>query len=214
MGRIQSLFSNPLGLLYMIPAVLIGLTFHEWAHAFAAYKLGDPTARNLGRMSLNPLVHLDPFGLICMILLGFGWAKPVPVNPRNFKHFRRDDMIVSLAGVTANLVIVLIFSLLFVLFLRVNPALWGNAAFLNIFLGIIQLNTCLCVFNLIPISPLDGSHVLENLLGRHLPNGYYSFMARFGRWVLLALLWSGILSYPITWANNLVLQGINLLLNL
>ena len=88
MSRIAQIFQNPLQLLYTLPAILIGLTVHEWAHAYAAYRLGDPTARNLGRMTLNPLAHIDIFGFIMLILVGFGWAKPVPVNPRNFKNLQ------------------------------------------------------------------------------------------------------------------------------
>ena len=98
----------------VLPAILIGLTVHEWAHAYAAYRLGDPTARNLGRMTLNPLAHVDLFGFLMLLLVGFGWAKPVPVNPRNFKNYRRDDIIVSLAGIFTNVVIAFLFSFVYV----------------------------------------------------------------------------------------------------
>ena len=98
-GISGSLGSYVMELLYRMPAILVALAFHEWAHAYAAYKLGDPTAYNLGRMTLNPLAHIDLIGLIMMMLVRFGWAKPVPVSTRNFKHPRRDEIIVSLAGV-------------------------------------------------------------------------------------------------------------------
>ena len=88
MSRLAQLFQNPLQFLYILPAILIGLTVHEWAHAYAAYRLGDPTAKNLGRMTLNPLAHIDPIGFVMLLLVGFGWAKPVPVTPRNFKNYR------------------------------------------------------------------------------------------------------------------------------
>lgn len=104
-GRLSSILQDPLSLLYTLPAIIIGLTVHEWAHAFAADKLGDPTAKNLGRMTLNPFAHIDLFGFLCLLVVGFGWAKPVPVNPRNFKNYRRDDIIVSLAGIAMNLVV-------------------------------------------------------------------------------------------------------------
>ena len=191
MNRILYYFQNPLQLLYMLPAVLLGLTFHEWGHAYAAYRLGDPTAKNMGRLSLNPLDHFDPLGVLCMLLLGFGWAKPVPVNYRNFKNFRRDNIIVSLAGVTMNVLIVLVFSGLFVLLARSNYALLYNEAFVNIFFNIISMNTCLCVFNLIPIPPLDGSKVLAMFL----PNSAYGQLMRYERYgilVLLALSWLGL----------------------
>ena len=90
-------------------AILISITFYEWAHAFVAYKLGDPTAKNLGRLSLDPFKHLDPLGAICFLLLGIGWAKPVLINPRNLKHYRRDDLLISIAGVVMNIIIAFLF---------------------------------------------------------------------------------------------------------
>ena len=203
MNRILYYFQNPLQLLYMLPAVLLGLTFHEWGHAYAAYRLGDPTAKNMGRLSLNPLDHFDPLGVLCMLLLGFGWAKPVPVNYRNFKNFRRDNIIVSLAGVTMNVLIVLVFSGLFVLLARSNYALLYNEAFVNIFFNIISMNTCLCVFNLIPIPPLDGSKVLFSLL----PDRIYMTILKYERFVIVAvvlLAWSGAFGGPLSAAMEAV----------
>ena len=201
-------------ILYMLPAILLGLTLHEWGHAFAAYKLGDPTARNLGRLSVNPLDHVDPLGLLCLFLLGFGWAKPVPINPRNFKNLRRDELIVSLAGIAVNLIETVVFALLMVLFLRWKPALMRNEAFYYIFMYLITINISLAVFNLIPIPPLDGSHVLECAFGRHMSYNFRVFMSKYGRFILLVLLYLGILDYPISWAQDLVIKGMNLLLRL
>ena len=152
-SRFAQLFQNPLQLLYTLPAIIIGLTVHEWAHAYAAYRLGDPTARNLGRMTINPLAHIDLIGFAMLLLVGFGWAKPVPVNPRNFKNYKRDD----------------------------------------IFGSIITINLALGIFNLIPIYPLDGSHVLESLLVRKIPR-FFMFLRQYGQWILLALLLLGIVS--------------------
>ena len=212
MSRIQYFIQNPLQLVYMLPALLLGLTLHEWGHAYAAYRCGDPTARNLGRMSLNPLDHFDILGTLCLLFLGFGWAKPVPVNPRNFRNYKRDDIIVSLAGVAMNLLQVVFFSALFIILVRWNNRLFFNEAFYCIFLYLIGINTTLIIFNLIPIPPLDGSHVAENLLARHVPYQAFAFLRQYGRYILLALLWLGILDYPIAWAHNLVFSIISKLL--
>lgn len=212
MTRLAKLFQNPVQLLYMLPAILLGLTLHEWGHAYAAYRLGDPTARNLGRLSLNPLDHLDPLGLISLLLLGFGWAKPVPVNSRNFKNVRRDELIVSLAGIAMNILEALFFSVLFAFIVSKKPDLFYNTAFYNIFLNLILVNTSLAVFNLIPVPPLDGSHVLECLLGGVLTFRVRNFMRRYGQFILIAALYLGVLDYPLRYAQELVISFVNFLL--
>ncbi len=125
MGILSSLQSDPRGtliiLLYQIPAILIALTLHELSHGYVAYRCGDPTAQMMGRLTFNPLKHLDPIGTLFMILFGFGWARPVPVNPRNYKNFRRDDLLVSLAGVTMNFCL---FFVTMLLMTGINQLLW------------------------------------------------------------------------------------------
>lgn len=191
-GRLSSILQDPLSMLYTLPAIIIGLTVHEWAHAFAADKLGDPTAKNLGRMTLNPFAHIDLFGFLCLLVVGFGWAKPVPVNPRNFKNYRRDDIIVSLAGIAMNLVVAFFATILFY-FGVYRWNLGSNEAFYTIFLSIVTINLSLAVFNLLPIYPLDGSHVFESLFMRYIPR-FFMFLRQYGQYILIALLVSGLVS--------------------
>ena len=204
-SRITQIFSNPVQFLYMLPGVLIGLTVHEWAHAFAAYKLGDPTAKNLGRMKLNPIAHIDPFGFLCLLLVGFGWAKPVPINPRNFKNYKRDEILVSLAGIGTNFLAAFLFT--FVFYAGVlKLGLYDNEAFVSIFTGIVIINLSLMVFNLLPIYPLDGSHVLECLLGHKFPR-FFIFLRQYGQWILIVLLITGAFSGFLSFVVNGVWKG-------
>ena len=172
--NLSSIIQDPIGFLKqlacMLPIMLLSLTLHEWGHAFAAYKCGDPTAKNLGRMTLNPLAHIDPIGLIMILLIGFGWAKPVPVNSRNYRNYKRDEAIVSLAGVTMNLLLAIVFSALFVgLFCLsyLHPADWlENDVLWSVLQYGIALNIALCLFNLLPFRSTDGGTVLYALLER------------------------------------------------
>ncbi len=141
-----------------IPVILFALTVHEYAHGWMAYKFGDPTAEMNGRLTLNPISHIDIFGAICFFLAGFGWAKPVPINPRNFRNPRKDEMYVSFAGPLANLLAAFIFGLMLRYFATQNILL------LSLLVLGIFLNTALAIFNLLPVFPLDGSHVLKGLL--------------------------------------------------
>ncbi len=195
------------GAIYLVPAILIALSAHEWAHAFAAYKLGDPTAMAMGRMTINPLRHIDPMGLVFLLLFRFGWAKPVPINPRNFNRPRRDEIIVSLAGVVVNFLLAFLTMgvQLFCLF-KLNV---GNAILMNFLSVFYSLNLGLCIFNLIPIYPLDGFHVLECLLIRKVGPNFFIWMERYGSFILIALvltrLLTGIMSFAITGVSNGIL---------
>jgi len=137
---------------YLFPAVLIALTFHEYAHAYVAYKLGDPTAKLMGRLTLNPLKHIDLLGLIAFIIFKFGWAKPVPINPSNFKNPVRDSALVAIAGPLMNIIIAFVSYALYK-YLSVSPAI---SEFLR---WNVWINLILAVFNLIPLPPLDGWRV-------------------------------------------------------
>lgn len=172
------------------PAILFSLTVHEFFHAWTAHKFGDDTAKHMGRLSLNPLVHLDLFGTLSLFLSGFrfGWAKPVPVNLLNVENPRVADIWIAAAGPISNLALGLIFGLLFRMVVHL-PVEVPEAIVIFLILSV-QINVSLAFFNLIPLFPLDGSHVLRNLL----PPQYESTFARFDMvapFILIILAFSG-----------------------
>ena len=162
-------------------ATLITLSVHEFSHAYAAYKLGDDTPKFLGRLTLNPLKHLDPIGALCMVFFHFGWAKPVPINPRNFKDGKKGSAIVSLAGPLSNLILAFILAFVYLLtFALLRDVQFESSLMFNIaqnsldFLYIFHIvNVGIAIFNLIPIPPLDGSHILAMLLP---PKAYFVYI--------------------------------------
>lgn len=187
--------------LTIAPPILLALTFHEFAHGWVADILGDPTARLAGRLTMNPLAHLDVVGTLMLFIAHIGWAKPVPVNPNNLRNPRRDEILVSLAGAGANMLLALLFGLLIraldtggplELFTPPRPVL------LMIVYGV-TINLILAIFNLIPIPPLDGSHILEGILPYSLAREYRK-LYRFGPALILILVLSGyLLGIPILW---------------
>lgn len=163
-----------------IPVLLFAITIHEFAHGKAALSLGDPTARDMGRLSYNPIRHIDPLGAICLFLFNFGWAKPVPVNPRYFKNPRKDIILMSLSGPLANLAAALVAGL----FARHFLLPW--APYQQALVYLVLMNTGLAVFNLLPVPPLDGAHVLENLLSPPAAMTYRRVF-RYGPFIILGV---------------------------
>lgn len=160
---IQQLFQNPQFFLVWIAAIVYAITIHEFSHAFASERLGDHTAKGMGRLTLNPLSHLDPLGSLMLVLVGFGWGKPVPFNPMFLKYKRWGPAIVSMAGPISNILSMIFFGLL--LKVLYGKGIIGQENLLTLFLvALIQINIILAVFNLIPIPPLDGSKLLYSLL--------------------------------------------------
>lgn len=239
-GYLNSLLEDPRGMLIFfllaLPGRLLAISAHEFAHAWVADRCGDPTARMLGRLTLNPMKHLDPLGVVMMLLLGIGWAKPVPVNPRNYRNYRRDDLLVSLAGITMNLILFLLgfvaSALMVFMLLRGDPyyrpqaaeavryaasynydfigAIAGNrlVGYLYEMLGnFVVVNISLAIFNLLPVPPLDGYHVLNDMVLRR--DLFASRQAANTAMVVLyVLMFTGILGSFLSYAVNAAMSGV------
>ncbi len=231
MGFVQNILRELPIYLLSLPVILIALSVHESAHGYVAYKLGDPTARSLGRITLNPIKHFDLFGFLCMVLVHFGWAKPVPIIARNFKNPRRDMAITGAAGPVSNLIlaflhlIVLRVTMLFVTgrfqgealdFLysyATGEAFIGSLAFTVTALVVyllylsVLMNVVLAIFNLIPIPPFDGSRIFYVFLP---PKWYFGIM-KYERYIMLGffiLLAFGFLSGPLATVEGWVMDGL------
>lgn len=172
-------------LIISLPILLVTITIHEFAHALVADRMGDPTPRLAGRLTLNPISHIDPIGFMMLILVRFGWAKPVPINPYNFRNPRQGSLLVSLAGPLSNFLLAWVIAVLY----RLLPIFYSEpTAYLIEYT--IWINLALAVFNLIPIPPLDGSHILEYFL----PSHQYEITLRlqqYGLFILLAIIFLG-----------------------
>ncbi len=217
----SSLIHTITELLFVIPCVLVALSVHEVSHGWMAYRLGDPTAKNLGRLSLNPLKHLDPVGTLCMIFFHFGWARPVPINTRYFKNNRRDTALTALAGPLSNIALAFLGTILSHIIYAVGSRATIRSEFsYNVFVAALtlfsyfrSLNLALAVFNLIPVPPLDGSRIFLVWL----PPKYYFGVMKYERYIqlgLMILLWTGILSLPLSPVVNAIGSGMDWLVEL
>ncbi|MBQ2699399.1 MAG: site-2 protease family protein [Firmicutes bacterium] len=193
---------SPTRMLFVIPAIIIALSFHEYAHARVAYHYGDPTAKEEGRLTLNPLRHLDVVGTLLLIFAGFGWAKPVPVNPWYLGPDRKKKLMhVSIAGPLMNVLEALVGALIISLIYHFVPYSPAANYFYNFFYYFVYINITLAIFNLLPVPPLDGSKILGGLLPNEQQHIIYE-LERYGMAILLLLSFTGILGKiigPIIW---------------
>ena len=204
--------------LYTLPALLISLSIHEFAHAWVAYKQGDYTQKIRGRLTLDPFKHIDPIGFLCIVLCGVGWCKPVMVDDRNFKNSRRGTMLTALAGPLSNLLLAVLLTI--VLKVLIMFGVFGNLAansvgniFLQMILYTIEFNIIFGIFNLIPLPPLDGSKVLAYFLPRSLRGIMYT-LERYSFVIILIIFFTNITSYIITPAYNAILKLLEWIINL
>lgn len=188
--------------------LVTAIPVHEAAHAFVADRLGDPTARAMGRMSLNPVRHFDLFGSVSLLLVGIGWAKPVPINARNFDHPRAGMAISAAAGPAANLVMALLTMILAKVALFAGAGGRVSAALYGVLLNMCLINISLAIFNLMPFPPFDGSRIYSAFL----PQRLYFGVMRYEKYILiavLALLWLGVLDGPLGFLNHALFSGLD-----
>ena len=179
--------------LLTLPGIILGLSLHEFAHAWMSDRLGDPTPRRQGRLTINPLAHIDPLGFVALLLVGFGWGKPVMIDPSYYKHRRRDEFLVAIAGVTMNLIIAVILSFparaLFRMYYTSSSPLVENIFYIVYYA--VSINICLMVFNLIPCPPLDGWNIVTQIFRLDKYRWWYK-VYQYGQWILIMLIISNI----------------------
>lgn len=198
--------------LLMLPGIIIGLSFHEFAHAWMSNKLGDPTPRMQGRLTLNPIAHIDWIGFITLVLVGFGWGRPVQIDPRYYKKPRRDEFLVAIAGVTMNLILAIILSFPARALEAAYYSTGGSSLIENAYLIImyaVMINLVLMIFNLIPCPPLDGWGIVTQLFKLDRYSWWYK-VYQYGTWILLILILSNITDIIITPGVNILMRMLRL----
>ena len=179
--------------LLMLPGIILGLSLHEFAHAWMSDRLGDPTPRRQGRLTINPIAHIDPLGFVALLLVGFGWGKPVMIDPSYYKNRRRDEFLVAIAGVTMNLILAVILSFPSKALMNMYYSS-GSALIENIFYIVyyaVSINVCLMVFNLIPCPPLDGWNIVTQIFRLDRYRWWYK-VYQYGQWILLILIFANV----------------------
>lgn len=203
---ITLLFSNPLAFFIVFPGLLLSIALHEFAHCWVTDKLGDPTPRAKGRLTLDPRAHLDPLGVLAILLTRFGWGKPAPFDPYNLKEPVRDTALIAVAGPLTNILVATLLAFL----LRIGVLPWEILAVAAY--NILAINVVLAIFNLIPIYPLDGSKILMAFLPQNMADEYERFMSRYGTFVLILLIFP--LASGVSPVSRLLSPIIELLLNI
>jgi Zn-dependent protease len=196
----------PENLIFLLPSLLLAITVHEFAHAWVSHRLGDPTPRYNQRITLNPLAHIDPLGMITLLLFGFGWGKAVEINPSYYRNQRQGMLLVSVAGPVSNVVTAFVLMLGFVALLTMNPLLQGSFA-AQLLSTAFSINIVLAVFNMLPVPPLDGSKVLASLLPRKYSYHFQSMAQQWGFFILIALMATGLIGSILRPLTNALLNG-------
>lgn len=210
--------SGLISFLYTLPALLLSLSIHEFAHAYVAYKLGDKSQKTLGRLTLDPLKHIDPIGFLCIALIGFGWGKPVLIDDRNFKNRAKGTMLVSLAGPASNLILAILFTIILKILIvtgAISVVATSSVASIlfNMFILTIQFNVVFAVFNMLPIPPFDGSKVLHYFLPYKYKNIMYT-LQKYSFVILLVLVLTNLGSIIISPFINGIMYLLNIILKI